>query len=154
MQTTINVIIGIGIPGCGKTTYLKPLASQRGMQYVNLDDIRQELTGDAGDHSQHSRSIALFYERIAAALIRGGVVVDVTSAKQRDRRELLRFCRTHGATLITGIWFDVPLATCIVRNSSRTRQVPTPVLEKMHGWLIATPPTQAEGFDDLQIRRD
>jgi predicted kinase len=58
-----QAIIGIGIPGSGKTTYLKPLAARMGLPYVSLDDIRQELTGDAADHGQHARTLAGFCRR-------------------------------------------------------------------------------------------
>ena len=150
-----QAIIGIGIPGSGKTTYLKPLAARMGLPYVSLDDIRQELTGDAADHGQHARTLAVFWQRIAAALVRGpGVVIDTTNSKARDRREVLGFCRRHGVDDITGIWFDTPLEVCLGRNRGRDRQVPEHALHRMQARLDAAPPTESEGFDRLEVRHD
>jgi dephospho-CoA kinase len=44
-----KIIIGIGVPGSGKTTALKPFAERNTYTYISPDDIRAELTGNAAD---------------------------------------------------------------------------------------------------------
>lgn len=144
-----KAIISIGIPGCGKTTYLKPLAAELGYTYVNIDDIRLELTGDAADHGSHAASIRIFHERVAAALRSGGVVVDVTNSRRRDRVSLATFCRLHGADEVVGLWFDVPFSVCQERNRARARVVPEPAMERIRRRLELNPPALDEGFDRI-----
>ena len=69
-------IIAVGIPASGKTTYLKPLAERIGATYINPDELREQLLGDATDHSQNTRVWGLLYEQIDAALGKGSVVID------------------------------------------------------------------------------
>lgn len=145
----MKAIIGIGIPGSGKTTTLKVLAQQERLLYINADDIRQELTGDATNHTKEPEVWRLAYERIKTGLQEYGVVIDATHSKRSDRVRMTTFCRQHGAKHIAGYWFDTPLAVCRQRNRQRDRIVPDAVLTKMHRQLADTPPSNDEGFDEI-----
>lgn len=143
----MEVIVGIGVPGCGKTTYLKPLAAKLGYIYINADDIREELTGDLADHSKEEQVWETAHKRIKQALRTTGVVVDATYSKVKDRKKLLQFCRESDAGHIVACWFDPPLGVCLARNEGRSRRVPKEAIIKMHKRLSVTPPTRSEGFD-------
>jgi predicted kinase len=145
----MKAIIGIGVPGCGKTTLLKPLAEKDGLVYVNADDIRLELTGDPADHSKEPVVWRIAYDRIKAGLQKRGVVVDATHSKRKDRRKMVEFCRENGARTILGYWIKTPLETCKVRNQARRRIVPEHSIEEMHRRLTENPPTTEEGFDRI-----
>lgn len=147
----MKVIVGIGVPGCGKTTYLKPLARVQGMTYLNADDIREELTGDPANHAREADVWRLMHERLEQALSEKDVVVDATYTKRRDRRELIEHARAAGATEIVGYWFDTPLVECLKRNQARERVVPGPVIANMHRRLHLNPPSTEEGFTRIQI---
>jgi predicted kinase len=149
---TSTVIVGIGIPGCGKTTYLKPLSKEYGMAYVNPDEIRQEITGNAADHSREIEVWKRVHSSVAKSITRG-VVVDATYTKKRDRRELIQLCQQAGATEIIAYWFDVPIEICRARNKSRERVVPELALLKMHDRLTINPPTLEEGFTEIKTIR-
>lgn len=142
----MKVIIGVGIPGCGKTTYLKPFAAEQGLVYVNPDDIRQELTGSASDHTQEIKVWRLVHERLVAGLQNTGVVIDATHTRIRDRRQIIKLCNQHGAKEIIAYWFNPNLKKCLERNAKRQRVVPEEALRKMHNRLNLNPPTTAEGF--------
>ena len=145
----MKAYIGIGIPGSGKTTLLAPLADKEGLAYINRDDIRQELTGDATNHSKEPAVTQLMYQRMAEGLKKNGVVVDATHTKLKDRRSVIEFCRQHGATEIIGYWINVPLDVSLLRNRGRQRQVPEEALAHMQNRLEINPPTRAEGFDEI-----
>lgn len=49
-----KVIVGIGLPGSGKTTALKPFADKNSYIYICPDDIRAELTGNPADQSKNN----------------------------------------------------------------------------------------------------
>lgn len=145
----MKAIIGIGIPGSGKTTTLKALTDREGLAYVNADDIRKELTGDSRNHTKESHVWSLAFKRIAAALATNGVVVDATHARKQSRLQMLRFCRDHGAKDIIGYYFDISVETCKKRNAERHNPVPDHAIDRMAGFLHEHPPTSSDGFDKL-----
>ena len=142
-------IIGIGAPGCGKTSLLKPLAARKNYTYINADDIREELTGDPTDHEHEPAVWRIVHERIASALPSTGIVLDATHTRRNARTKMIRYCRAHGARRIVGYWFNTPIDVCLTRNKVRDRKVPNEVIRVMHDRLKTTPPTLEEGFDDL-----
>lgn len=144
-------IIGIGLPGCGKTTILKPLAKVNNLVYINADDIREELTGDPTNHAKDAEVWEELYHRIADGLMGRGVVVDVTNTKLSDRRQMVSFARRNGAKKIEGYFIKAPVETCMERNNKRHRVVPSAALNKMQRRLERNPPSLNEGFDGIEI---
>lgn len=146
----MEAILGIGVPGSGKTTTLLPLARKLGYTYINGDDIRQELTGDPSDHSREKEVWILAYDRIKKGLAHSGIVVDATNSRVSDRKKLIQFCRLHGATEITGYWFNGDINTYINRNNQRERTVPEKSIKTMYDRLLYSPPAIEEGFNRIE----
>ncbi|MEK7511362.1 MAG: ATP-binding protein [Patescibacteria group bacterium] len=150
LQGMRTVIMGMGIPGSGKTTYLKPLAERYGFTYVSPDEIRAELTGSATDQSRDEDVWTLARARIAQALEgNASVVMDATFSITRYRAEFVDFLREAGAHMVIGIVAEVELETALERNQSRDRVVPREVVERMHASFIKEPPSLEDGFDAL-----
>jgi predicted kinase len=145
----VKVIVGIGVPGCGKTTYLKPLAQKLGLAYINSDDIREELTGSPADHGQETEVWGLVHRRIKDALQVKGAVIDATYSKKIDRVQLIKYCKVNGAKEIIAYWFNLPLETCLERNRQRDRIVPEIAVNKMYNRLTLSPPTLDEGYSEI-----
>lgn len=145
--------VGMGLPGVGKTTYLKPKAEEMGAVYVCADDIREELCGDASVQSNPGYIWGVAHDRIYKALRSGhDVVVDGTFAKRRDRMRLFEVCRVAGAEAVELIWVQASLQTCVARNSRRERQVPPHVISRMMRQIQAElPDDEIEGFNSLEI---
>lgn len=145
-----TLILGIGIPGSGKTTFLKKLAQERGYAYLAPDDIREELTGDNLDQSRNKEVWAVAEERMRTHFKDGkSVVFDATFAKGHERRAFLESARAAGAQRMEGYWFDVPLEVARERNASRTRQVRDHALVRMDALIREDPPMLSEGLDSL-----
>src|SRR5580658_10109488 len=141
-----RIILAVGLPGSGKSTYLKTL----GAHPISSDAIRLELADDESDQTIHARVFAtmrfLLKQRIE--LGRPVTYVDATNLTRRDRRPFIRLARKHGCD-IEALFFDVPLEVCRARNSSRSRLVPDRVLDRMEAKL--TPPSLEEGFSVVTV---
>lgn len=44
----------VGVPGSGKSTWAKNLKKKQDINILSSDNLREELTGDAGDVSTYS----------------------------------------------------------------------------------------------------
>lgn len=151
-------IIAIGIPGSGKTSLLKPFAKRHNFAYINKDDIRKELTGDAANQSRNADVWQEANRRTKEALESGtGVVIDATFVETSKRRQTIALARACGATRVIGVFVDVPPEVAKDRNRRRDRTVPDRVVDWMVSLLRSQPPSLADGFDILlgaeEIRR-
>jgi predicted kinase len=128
-----KVILGIGVPGSGKTTVLKRFAEENEYTYICPDDIRKELAGDAADQSKNREVWIEAYKRTEQELLEGkSVVFDATFANPDQRKDFLHFARQKGAEKIQGVYVDVDLEIAKERNSQRERIVPEHAIQRMH----------------------
>lgn len=145
-----KVIMGIGIPGSGKTTVLKKFANDYNYSYICPDDIRLELLGNTKDQSKNKEVWAESYNRLEQNLKEEKTVVfDATFASAQTRENCINLARKYGAEKIQGIYIDSPLEIAKNRNSNREHAVPEHVLERMHKSLSSDSPELQEGFDSI-----
>jgi len=143
---TPRIILTVGLPGSGKSTYLKAL----GANPISSDAIRLQLADDETDQTIHARvfSTVRYLLRQRIELQRPVTYIDATNLARRDRRPFIALARKHGCE-IEAIFFDIPLAACKARNSSRARLVPDRVLDQMAAKLV--PPSVEEGFSRIEV---
>ena len=154
--TTAPLLIMVGLPGSGKSTWAKRYTrGYPSYQIISTDDIRRQLYGDAaiqGEWRDIWRRVIQQLSEGYQAITQGqasGVIYDATNVRRRHRREFVQTARRYGYRPVVAVWMDVPLATCLMRNRARSRQVPTEIIEKMYRQLTAAPPTQAEALDQV-----
>lgn len=146
----IKVIVGIGMPGSGKTTVLKDFAEKNSYSYICPDDIRRELTGNSSDQSKNREVWEEARKKMAEKLRVGETVVfDATFVNPEQRKKFLSFARENGAEKIQGVYLDVGLKTAKMRNDNRERKVPEHVLERMDKSIRDFPPEIEDGFDSV-----
>jgi predicted kinase len=144
-----KLIVGIGIPGSGKTTILKKIADKNGYVYISTDELRTEITGKPMDQSRQTEVIAEMYRRTAEGLKTNSVVVDGTFTNSSHRQEFLEFARVNGAEKIQGVLADVPVEIAKERNLKRERVVREVVIDRKAAELQSEPPKLTDGFDAI-----
>lgn len=145
-----KVILGIGIPGSGKSTILKQFAEKNSYTYICPDDIRKELTGSEVDQSKNQEVWSETYKRSSESLGKGEtIVLDATFTNPSQRKNFIAFVRDNGAEKIQGIFVDTPFEVAMERNSLRERKVPSHVIERMKDELNKFPPEIEDDFDSL-----
>ena len=137
--------ISAGLPAAGKTTWMRKYASQTNGLYLNADDIREQLSGDARIQGDPSYIWSLVHQRAQAHLAAGGdVVIDGTFVKRIDRTRMLQALSYADCKELR--WFQTPLQVCLERNRKRQRQVAEHALRRMARQFRETPPVITEGF--------
>jgi predicted kinase len=142
------VVLTIGLPGSGKTTWYK----RRGVTPLSSDLLRTLLFDDITDQRYQGLVFSTLRSLLRARLIAKMPwnYVDATNLSPHERRQWIKMAKSFEYE-VQAVFFDVPLAVCMERNSKRDRQVTDEVMQKMAERL--RPPTFKEGFEKITVVR-
>ncbi len=142
----MRLVITVGLPGSGKSTYLAGL----GVNAISSDEIRRLIADDPHDQSMNARIFSviryLIRQRIAAG--RPVTYVDATHLTLWERKPYMILAQ-HFGCILEALFFDVPVETCFARNQARDRVVPEDAIRKMAQQMV--PPSTEEGFAEITV---
>lgn len=144
-----KLILLVGIPGSGKTTYAQEYArTHNDVVHLSSDLIRAELYGDESIQGDPAEVFSLMQKRAVDALkSANSVLYDATNMTRKDRAGIIAVCPIYAQIEAHVIW--APIETCIERDANRDRTVGLAVIDKMLNRFQA--PYYDEGFDDIKI---
>lgn len=142
-------IMGIGLPGSGKTSVLRSFAKRYKYIYIGADDVRTEFNLSRGETSTKEVWDTI-QERVKENIEKGNtVVVDATFAIGPNRRRAIEFARECGAEKVQGIFVDIPAELARARNDMRDQRAPEDIfVGRLHD-IREQPPNMQDGFDGL-----
>ncbi len=142
------VVLAIGLPGSGKTTWYK----RRGVTPLSSDLLRSILFDDITEQRYQGLVFSTLRSLLRARLIAKMPwnYVDATNLSPHERRQWIKMAKSFGYE-VHAVFFDVPLEVCLERNSKRERQVTDEIMHKMAERL--KPPTFKEGFEKITVVR-
>ena len=125
-----RVILTVGIPASGKTTWAKQRAmADPNVVVISRDDIR-EAHGWRSGHDEN-RVTKIQRSQIEAALKDGHtVIVADTNITKKLRENLIKFCHEHGAD-VDLVMFHTGPGVAIERDKRRDRSVGADVINRM-----------------------
>jgi predicted kinase len=142
------VVLTIGLPGSGKTTWFK----RRSVTPLSSDMLRGILFDDITEQRYQGLVFSTLRSLLRARLIAKMPwnYVDATNLSPHERRQWIKMATSFGYD-VHAVFFDVPFEVCMERNHRRERVVSDEVMHKMNERL--RPPSFKEGFSKITVVR-
>jgi predicted kinase len=142
------VVLTIGLPGSGKTTWFK----RRSVTPLSSDMLRGILFDDITEQRYQGLVFSTLRSLLRARLIAKMPwnYVDATNLSPHERRQWIKMATSFGYD-VHAVFFDVPFTVCMERNHRRERVVSDEVMKQMNERL--RPPSFKEGFSKITVVR-
>ena len=144
-----KLIVLVGIPGSGKSTYAKKLMEQDPtLVYLSSDQIRKELYGSEAIVGDKNKVFRVLHARTKQYLSDGqSVIFDATNLTRKSRRNVFADARQGIRKEVHIVW--APIHICLARDRKRDRTVGKHDIMRLATGFQA--PWWDEGMDAIEI---
>ena len=138
-----------GLPGSGKSTYVKNFIKDKDIEYLSSDSLRA-VYGKSEEDQTVTPLVFGHIKRKVDEFLKDGknVLVDATSVNRKERSDYINTAKKYGAKVVA-IVFKMDRQGLIDRNKKRGEQggrvVPDFVIDKMLAKFEE--PSYSEGID-------
>ena len=144
-----TLYITVGLPGSGKSTYVKNFIKDKEIEYISSDSLRAVYGKDETDQTVTHQVFGHIKRKVDEFLKDGkNVLVDATSVNRKERSDYINTAKKYGAKVVA-IVFKMDRQGLIDRNKKRGEQggrvVPDWVIDKMLNKFEE--PSYDEGID-------
>ena len=162
-----RVIMLVGLPGSGKSTYAKNLIQDENLKLnfnwklCSSDRTRLKLYGDEKIQGNPQTVFTHLHKEVEKALLDGyNVIYDATNVNRKSRKTLLQLTQKFDNVVTECHIIWSPYEVCIERDSQRDRTVGEEVIKKMlfrwespffdEGFSVIEFINTAENFDPVE----
>ncbi len=144
-----TLYITVGLPGSGKSTYVKNFIKDKDIEYLSSDSLRA-VYGKSEEDQTVTPLVFGHIKRKVDEFLKDGknVLVDATSVNRKERSDYINTAKKYGAKGVA-IVFKMDRQGLIDRNKKRGEQggrvVPDFVIDKMLNKFEE--PSYSEGID-------
>jgi len=144
-----TLYITVGLPGSGKSTYVKNFIKDKDIEYLSSDSLRA-IYGKSEEDQTVTPLVFGHIKRTVDEFLKDGknVLVDATSVNRKERSDYINTAKKYGAKVVA-IVFKMDRQGLIDRNKKRGEQggrvVPDFVIDKMLNKFEE--PSYSEGID-------
>ena len=144
-----TLYITVGLPGSGKSTYVKNFIKDKEIEYLSSDSLRA-VYGKSEEDQTVTPLVFGHIKRKVDEFLKDGknVLVDATSVNRKERSDYINTAKKYGAKVVA-IVFKMDRQGLIDRNKKRGEQggrvVPDWVIDKMLNKFEE--PSYDEGID-------
>lgn len=144
-----TLYITVGLPGSGKSTYVKNFIKNKDIEYLSSDSLRA-VYGKSEEDQTVTPLVFGHIKRKVDEFLKDGknVLVDATSVNRKERSDYINTAKKYGAKVVA-IVFKMDRQGLIDRNKKRGEQggrvVPDWVIDKMLAKFEE--PSYSEGID-------
>ena len=144
-----TLYITVGLPGSGKSTYVKNFIKDKEIEYLSSDSLRA-VYGKSEEDQTVTPLVFGHIKRKVDEFLKDGknVLVDATSVNRKERSDYIKTAKKYGAKVVA-IVFKMDRQGLIDRNKKRGEQggrvVPDWVIDKMLNKFEE--PSYDEGID-------
>ena len=144
-----TLYITVGLPGSGKSTYVKNFIKDKDIEYLSSDSLRAVYGKSEEDQTVTPLVFGHIKKKVDELLKDGkNVLVDATSVNRKERSDYINTAKKYGAKVVA-IVFKMNRQGLIDRNKKRGEQggrvVPDFVIDKMLAKFEE--PSYSEGID-------